>query len=83
MIEIFYFGIILIFLNGVLIIILRRKPIYFLIGLMLSFSTLSFLFFLNSRILGNPYGEIYAILIFSITGISIAFALSIFIKFLY
>ncbi|MEO0231445.1 MAG: NADH-quinone oxidoreductase subunit K [candidate division WOR-3 bacterium] len=81
MIDVFYFGIILIFLNGVLIMILRRRnPIYFLIGIMVSLSSISLLFFLTSRILGNPHGEIYAILIFSVTGIFMAFTLSILIK---
>ncbi len=80
MINIFYFGMILIFLNGLLIIILRKNLIYFLIGSILSFSSLSFLFFLTSRILGNPYGEVYALLLFPLNLILIAIALSIVVK---
>lgn len=58
----------------------RRNPVYFLLGILISLSSISLLFSLTSKILGNPHGELYAILIFSITGIFMAFTLSILIK---
>lgn len=77
MIAFFYFCGILLFLNGILIMILRKSFIYLLMGIEISLNAISFLFFLASRTLGNPHGEIYAILLFSIAATGIAIGLAI------
>lgn len=82
MIAFFYVCGILLFLNGILIMILRRSFIYLLIGIELSLNALSFLFFLASKSLGNPQGEIYAILLFSIAATGIAIGLAILVNLL-
>ncbi len=78
--KIIYILSILLFLNGILIIILKRSFIYILMGIELSLSSLSFLLFLTSRILGNPDGEIYAIIIFGISASGVAIGLGILIN---
>jgi len=78
--KIIYILSILLFLNGILIILLKRSFIYILMGIELSLSSLSFLLFLTSRILGNPDGEIYAIIIFGISAAGVAIGLGILIN---
>lgn len=80
MMGFYYFCGILLFINGILIMILRRSFIYILIGIELSLNALSFLFFLASRSLGNPHGEIFAILLFGIAAAGIAVGLAILIN---